>query len=288
MQTKEVIRPSSLPTFNDCAKRAFADIFPQLVQSKGYELKDAQTGIAAIQGTAAHAGIAALCQGKPMQFALARAKNTLLDEVEKAGGVSEALFDKTTASLAVARAQLAGMLESYIPLSRFATANAAVEGNRNAAQTVETRIRAHLFGVECQGSPDRVLGNTLIDVKTGQQRPHQAQLGAYILLLEANGTTVSTAEIHHVKRSANVKQPPAWVEAVDVDIAKQAAAVTIQRFDAVRQAFTTSGDKWDIPENPNSTLCSAKYCRAYNTEFCSTWRPYVYAAERKTAAAIAS
>lgn len=271
--TAEYIRPSSLSTFTDCPKRAFTDVFPQLCASKGYELTQPMTGIAAIVGTAAHAGIAHLCKGKPMAAAIARSKNVLLDEVQKAGGVTESLFDKTTQSLAVARAQLAGMCESY---------GVFLNGNGPATTVaIEERITAQVAGIVVAGSPDRVEGTQLIDVKTGQQKPHQVQLGAYILLLEANGVPIETAVIHHVKRSPNVKQPPVWVEAVDVDIAKQAAAVTIQRFDSVVQEFAATGDKWVIPENPNSGLCSKKYCAAYGTSFCSTWRPYVYASDRR-------
>lgn len=273
LPTKEVIRPSSLVTFADCAKRAVASTFPVLVTSKGYALNSEETGIAAIMGHALHAGAQAMCEGSSVKQAQAKAFNALLQEIEDTGGVHEALFDKTTPNIANARAQLERMVASY--------ANACVAAT---AHKLESRLEATIQGRVIAGSPDRVTSEgKLIDIKTGQYKQHAVQIGAYALLLEAQEapTVVTAAEIHYVRRSTNVTQPPLYVEAVDLNIAKPAAERLILRFGDTLDKFTSTGDKWDVPENPSSSLCQRRYCTAWGTDFCSTWYKYPSAVDRK-------
>lgn len=106
-------------------------------------------------------------------------------------------------------------------------------------------------------------------------------MGAYALLLEAAGTQVTGAEIHYVRRSSNVVQPPLYIEAVDLNIAKPTAERLILKFGEVLDEFAASGDKWCVQENASSSLCQRRYCSAWGTDFCNTWYKYPSAAERK-------
>lgn len=262
--TEEFIRPSSLSDFADCNKRAVASVFPSLVASKGYTLRTLIPGMASMVGTAFHSGAGVLLKGKSIEAAVARANNALLDEIAKAGGLHEEMFDKTTPDLATAKHQLGRMVASY----RHIAVSLAAKDNVLA---LERMFRGTVGGVTVQGTPDIIctVSNTLIDLKTGHSKQHALQIGTYALLCEANGITIDCAEVHRVPRSPNKTQPPVTKEGVDLVTAKRHSENTIRRFHAVVSDFET---KYDIAENFNSGLCQRRYCSAWGTDFCDLWK----------------
>src|SRR5215471_1482931 len=59
-----VIRPSSLPGFADCQRRAIARSFPKEVKAAGYALRETPQGIGAAIGVAVHVGAAHMLEDK--------------------------------------------------------------------------------------------------------------------------------------------------------------------------------------------------------------------------------
>lgn len=263
------IRASMLPGWNDCARRAAAKQYRSLISEAGFELRELRPSIGAAVGTATHAGAEYLLRAKmagvmPDQSFITPAAHAGVEKLRKeiAPGAE---WDDTTMNLQTAEDQIWRMTNAYLPIAREVTPIA-----------VELELKAEVAGFEVSGHLDALLaGGRIDDLKTGAlKRPHQAQLGCYALLAQANGYDVKEIGTTYVPRGKKTKpQPPAERDTYDLETAKRAAWTTIHAVKSAVQSFSETGDPYAFAANPMSLMCSARYCPAWGTEFCKLHLP---------------
>lgn len=252
-----------LPSADDCLKRTFAKQFPDMVGERGYQLRKLQPSVGAAVGTAVHAAAEHLLRGKqetgelpPIDEAIAPAAAKFREEIAPG-----AEWDDTTPNLQVAEFQIRRLTEAYLPIAQQV----------NPAGIELALLAKVAAGWELSGHIDLYTREQRVDdLKTGAvRRPYQAQVGAYALLLEANGHPVSSVGVTWIPRGKKTKpQPPAECETYDLDTSKRAAFAAITRFRQSAESFIESGDPFSLPANPMSLMCSRRYCGAWGTPFC--------------------
>ncbi|MBF0140076.1 MAG: PD-(D/E)XK nuclease family protein [Magnetococcales bacterium] len=257
------IRASMLPGWGDCPRRAAAKQYRADIERLGFALRQTMPTVGAAIGTAVHAGLHRLLEFKrdhghvpeqtdAVDCALANFHTTVQEGVE---------WDETSRTPTIAVDQI----------TRMTLAAKAI------AETITPILMESPFqstaGDDCEltGTVDLVGAcQTVIDAKTGViQRPHQAQLGAYALLLEDHGHTIIAAKIAYIKRTAVGKpQDPVSWQSYAVMTCKRAAWSVIQDIQERMQKFYATSNPWQIPANPMSMMCAGKFCPAHGTDFC--------------------
>lgn len=272
------IRPSSLPSFADCERRAAAKMLLEQLQRLGWTMRGDTRGIAAIVGTAVHAGVERTLKAKiksgeisPEDEATDAAAQSITDQFRDT--TSEVVGDKLTPNATAARDQAARMVRSYRKNLAWRLNPIIVEGRLEADFGHRIVISGQTDVMT--GEPGRVR-----DTKTGMRpRPYQAQLGTYLILARAHGHDMQETVEDFIQRVALSKeQPPPITYAYDGEIAERSAVAAINRFVASIEEFERRLVEQDAPPedaflaNPMSALCSAKYCPAHGTKFCREWR----------------
>lgn len=176
-------------------------------------------------------------------------------------------FDKETPNFEVARYQMERMIAAYLPVA-LTLKPTRVEFSLK--QLIDPQKRFWLTG-----HPDIAEEDSIIDLKFGKrERPYEAQLGAYSLLGRTIGMNISRLEVHHTKRGAKTKpQPDPVITRYDQRVAEVTARKTLDIVIPMVEKFKETGDPWSFPANPNSQLCSKKWCSAWGTDFCDLGRP---------------
>ena len=248
------IRASMLPAWNDCPRRAAAKQYRRQIEAAGFPLRRLLPSIGAAIGTAVHVAVTGWRR-------VGRIESDKAVFREEIGAGAE--WDETTPNLQTAEAQI----------TRMTIAGSAIE---TGPAEYELPLRASLAdGWDLTGTIDLITTDGAIDdLKTGTLiRPYQAQLGAYALLAEANGRAVTDISTTFVPRvSVKKPQPPAVRHPINLDTAKRAAWHTAQNIMADVGRFSKSDSPWEFPANPMSLMCSAKYCPAHGTTFCTLGR----------------
>lgn len=284
MSEERTIRPSSLVTHQDCARRWAARHLRGEIQAAGYELRvDPPSHVGALVGSGVHAGTGlTLAQMRasgalgPEQDAIDAGIQAFRDRME-AEGVQ---WDDVTERAATAERQIQRMVKVY---------------RRQVAPLleplmVEERLEATIGeGWVISGQPDGV-GNalamdrhdperrTLRDTKTGtRRRANGPQYGCYALLLGAHGAAPARAYEDYIARvPVRDEQPPVAVYATDLRRARLEAAEQIRRIQRdtaewearLRDPHGPPAEGAFAP-NPASSLCSARFCPAWGTPFCT-------------------
>src|SRR5262249_44424840 len=105
--------------------------------------------------------------------------------------------------------------------------------------------------------------------------------GAYSLIAKAHKIPVEMFYEDYVPRTTLKKpQPAAQVYQHNIQGCETAAMSIIQHVIGDIQTFRNgdpqrnlvAGDPWAFLANPNTMLCSPKFCRAHGTEWCKEWR----------------
>lgn len=269
-----LIRPSSLSTLPDCGRRFAARHLRDLVATAGYRLRAGMPRhIGAAVGTAVHAGVAYTLETKRATGELGNA--TEAEQRTEAALVSDlaegAMWDDTTPGINIAKLQAARMTRSY---------------RRHLAPhvtplMVEARLVADVGdGWHVSGQADTMAGdpeNGLRDLKTGtRQRQHSVQYGAYGIILAAHGyplRSITEDYLARVRRDAEQPAPlsiqvplqPAIAEAWDTIDAIKLASAEFERRLADPGGRDPAGA---FRANPMSSLCGARWCPAFATDFC--------------------
>jgi len=246
----------------DCARRAAAQQWPQLVKDAGYILNDRRTGILAAVGTATHSGAKYQLDEKiitgqpgPLKESVEVAIASLHDEM--ADGIE---YDPRTSTIRAAEMQVKQLVDLY--RKRVAVNITPLE--TEAAVKVQhdnVHITAHIDVLT-----EEPVGCGVTDTKTGAKiKSHHAQVGCYsIMLRTARGTDVSRVGIDFLSRK-DIRHT--YID-YDRRVCEKLAWATIVRIANNLHAFERTGDALCFPQNPGSMLCSAKYCRAFGTRFC--------------------
>lgn len=259
-----------LPSFNDCARAAVAKSYSRVVTAHGFEIAERRPSIGAAVGTAIH---------KAVEIPLRR----LAGETVEGDGLDIAMaafgkevepgceWDATTKTMPEARRQIEEMSAAYIQSMN----------TRPKPRFVEMKLDARIHpGWVLTGTIDLVTVDGVIDdLKTGSiKRPYQAQLGAYGILFDSQGslgesTALQTTWMKRVRGSKGFS--PSGIQTIpyDKDVSESYAWATLERVAETVDKFSASGNPDDIPANPMSLMCSPRYCPAYGTSFCKVHNP---------------
>jgi hypothetical protein len=281
MTGDRVLRPSSLTDYLDCPRRWAARHIRDDVAAAGYVLRPRSAASAgALVGSGLHAGAGWTLE----QMRDAGTAGTDADAVEVAIGELRARadaegadWDETTETMSVAERQVRRMTLTY----RQELAPKIVPFE------VEARLQADLApGWVLSGQADliaaeRDASRTVRDTKSGTRaRANGVQYGAYTLLWQAHGLTVSAIYEDYLKRvRLDREQPPPVTLVINVPQARMDAWETIQ---AVQRDAAEFQKRVEDPRgapppgafrpNPASALCSARWCPAWGTSFCRSHR----------------
>ena len=272
-----VVRASALPGWTDCPRRGAARLFESEIRASGYELRETGRGIGATIGTSVHKAAAYTLTEKmvagtpaPTSAATDCAIDTYREIVRE--GVD---FDRETPSTPDAERQIVRMVDSYQRTIVPAVDPIAVEEPLEADTP---------FGVTLTGHGDLLAREAACvrDLKTGKKRGnYKPQLGGYALLYKANGLPAASCAEDFLERTSLKKpQPDPRSYTHDLPSAETAALAILRHIKSCLDIFRAGdpalgirpGDPWAFPANPNSMLCSAKWCRAWGTEWCHEHR----------------
>jgi hypothetical protein len=268
------VRSSSLSSWPDCPRRGASKLFRDEILAAGFTLNETPRGIGATIGTAVHAGAALTLREKMAHGALAPI-STVTDcaiESYREGAAERILFDRETPASNVAEKQIVGMVQAY----------QRVIAPQIEPVIVEERLEADTgFGIILTGQSDVLAREPgkLRDLKTGKKRGnHKVQIGSYSLLSKSHGLDVTTACEDFIQRApASKPQPEPVSYPHDIASAETAAVSVLRHIAADIKVFREGdhergihpGDPWAFQANPSSILCSAKFCPAHGSTFCT-------------------
>ena len=278
------IRSSSLSKYPDCARRWAAQMLRAEVTDAGYTLTSPPKTIAAPVGTGVHGGAAHLLRCKMERGALIAADYTdacdvAIAELHNAIGEGDIFLDDMTPTRTIAELQVVKMLGAYagqvVPFIDPLVVEERMEANCCWDKNGEPSLVLSGQGDNLCRSP-----NGLRDLKTGARAGgnHKPQLGSYSLLFRTAGFDVHECCIDFVQRvKIDKPQPPVLTTAYNVGACEVAARRIIDHIsrdltlfrDGDPDVFIQAGDPWAFSANPSSILCSAKWCSAYGTNFCT-------------------
>lgn len=268
-----MIRPSYCPSWNDCARRTAAALFRAQIEESGIELRRPSASVGALVGSGVHAAAAFTLRGK-MDTGRLGAETEAVDrgvaEFESRLNDEGVVYDDVTDSVSTAQRQIRRMVLAYrrhVPADIVPVA-------------VEERLEADLGdGFFLSGQVDNAVARAhderLNDLKTGKiQRANLTQYGCYSLLYRSHGhRIVGLAEDFLRRVRVGSEQPPVQTVQILMSIAENEAQATIADMKRSFEDFAARKVSGRAPElafraNPQSMLCSDRYCPAWGTEFC--------------------
>lgn len=261
-----VIRPSSTNTWFDCEARTAARSYPYLVISKGYELRRLPKHVGAVVGTGTHAGAEFMQRKRLADAELGKTSEAVeyaIAKMEEEIAENEVCWDDATPRFNEAQTQVQRMVHVY---------------RRDVAEKIRVvAIEERLEGMVSEnlmisGKADliTILPGMLRDTKTGKRRSYcLPQLGSYSSLTRAHGHEVEKVGVDYVPRVAVNKEQPG-VETLEFprEIAEATALRTIKRMDVAIREFQQTGDLRVFARNPNSGLCSNRFCPLHGSKAC--------------------
>lgn len=256
------IRASSLPGFQDCARRTAGRVFRPMLADAGFTLRDTLQHIGASVGTATHAALAHTFEEKIRTGELGNAnedEQVGLDSLVETMG-NGVQFDATTPERNTAEKQVLKMYRIF----RLKVAPAIVP------QAVERAVELTTQNGNTVSGHINLTAGGIIDYKTGTvRRQNMAQMGCYSILSRANGEPGGTITEHYIQRVPVADmQPDPEAHPFDRELSEHVAAQTILRVEQQVATFQIGGDPQAFPANPMSVLCSAKFCGAWGTDWC--------------------
>lgn len=268
MTEPTIIRASSLPNYPDCGLRWAAQNMRAEIEAMGWDLRRLPRGIGAANGTAVHKAGAHVLEAKIETGELGPEADAIeigIDSLKSQADEEEIAWDDTTPERNTAEQQIIRQIRVY--RGRVAPQLEPIE--------VEGEYRAEIKpGFKLSGHPDVLVPFDLEDLKTGRnQRANSAQYGAYSLLVRSKGHE-PTRLIEDYVRRGSLKKPQPDPERVvyDAPRAERMADRIIRRIVADIERFRETHDPWSFLPNPNSYLCSSKWCPAHGTKLCGAWR----------------
>jgi len=268
------IRASALSSYSDCPRRAAAKLFKAEILAAGYDLRETARNIGATIGTAVHAAAAMTLREKMERGSPAPLSAATDCAVEEYRTIAEEgmMFDRETPTGNAAEMQIVRMVDTF--------QRAVVPETEPVI--VEERMEADTgFGLVLTGQSDVLAREPgrLLDLKTGKrQSMHAPQIGAYSLLSKSHGLPVNEAAVKFIQRVPVSKPQPEPVTTPYALAQAENAAVNVLRhihgdLKVFREGDETTGilpgDAWAFASNPSSMLCSAKWCPAHGTQFCT-------------------
>ena len=274
------VRASSLPEFDDCARR-WAAKQPRLVP-RSYKIRSRAPHIGGIIGSAVHAGAALLYNGLIADGSLARARAEVIDLVTEAtlerirdAGEIEYGSDGRTPHQDAAVWAAQSLTVAYAATIDEAEQPAIAPEHALAIRI--TPLRLDLTGHLDIFMADRIGEDLKTSPRVGNHGP---QFGSYHWQLRTNGFDPAPKfrekNLARPKFPGGRKPPLARVEpkvrVFDAAALEAVALSSAKNIARSLDAWEASGDPDSFPANPSSHLCSEKYCPAYGTEWCQVWK----------------
>jgi len=269
-----VIRPSSLPGWQDCPGRTAAQLFRPLILEAGFELRSPPVSIGAHIGTGVHSGAAFTLEEK------IRTGGELGNEAEAIDKAHEAFVTRSAEEGCRPDNESPNESTALKQISRMVKVYRSTLAPQIDPVAVESRLEADLGdGFIVSGQSDAVARepNRLRDLKTGKSLPVPGpQLGCYSMLRRTHGfNDVDELTVDYIRRVAIGKdQPPPEIHIVPIDVAENMAVDIIHDMKASVAEFRRRLEQGGAPpemafrRNPSSNLCSEKWCAAWGTKFC--------------------
>lgn len=271
------VRASYLSGWPDCPRRSAARMFWPIVRDMGFKLRRLSSSVGAAVGQGVHAAARTMLDQKARTGVLSSVaeSNDVAIQVLREKIREGVIYDRETQSLNEGEQQTLRMARAY----RFYVAEKVkpiIVEERFEARVPWTRNPLIL-----SGQPDLVAEepDAVDDLKGGKMRGnHRPQIGSYSLIVRSN----NRARIKQVRETwlprTSLRHPQREPEVYIHDLvgSEQAAVAVLRHVDACLTTFLEGdaqrhvlpGDPWAFPANPQSKLCSDKFCPAWGTEFC--------------------
>lgn len=271
-----IIRASALNSIPDCEARAAIPLFYEEITGAGFELRKLSPHVGGIIGTSVHSGASYSLKEKmksgeitatTMNQSVDAAISRMEEDIETAG----IIWDDTTRRRDEAQQQIRSMVrEVHRGVLPHIREPVLVEEEIKAMFPIRRDLVERGYEVVVVGHPDAFEPTAGHDHKTGViRRPNAAQYGLYSRLGKAHGFAISKLFEHYIQRASVRKpQPAAETFSYDVDVAERAATSIVNRLVDDLVHFTETADEWSFNHNPNSMLCSERFCQAHSTPFC--------------------
>lgn len=265
-----IIRPSSGPSYNDCARRTIGKAYPFLLRDAGYLPRQLPSSVGAAVGSGVHRAGEYSLKLKMEDHGNIGSDADAIDAAvaEFDERIDEGvIWDDTTPTRDTAQKQIAIMSKMY--RSRIVPHIEPI--------MIERRIELEYApGFVISGQPD-VVGNVsevyrpgLRDTKTGVvRRANGAQYGNYSALLYSVGQSVETITEDFLQRVPLSKpQPEPESHSLDLRACVRLAKATNDRIVRDVNEFLETGDIETFSPNPASMMCSDRYCPLHSTDAC--------------------
>jgi hypothetical protein len=270
-----VVRSSSLPDFPDCPRRWAARQLKDELLAHNYLVRSIPTGVAAIIGTAVHKGAAVTMEEKVRHGAIAPvsvAVDAAIDELRSELRLGVAYDDDTTRE------------DDAVQQARRMTMafHSDIAPKLNPI-LVEARLEAVARrDLMISGQADQIAQepDSIDDLKTGKFRGnYKPQYGSYALLRRTYATPPERIrEIFIPRHTLRRPQDPPQIHEHSVAECESAADNIITHIHDSLETFRRGrgriapGDPWAFVANPNSKLCSPRFCPAWGTRWCTEHR----------------
>jgi len=251
---------------------AAARQWPELLGNAGYDLPRRRISVLASVGTGTHA-----------------ATTYQLNDIIRTGNLGS-LDDSIAVGLQAFRDDIvegvqyddsiSNANEAERQIGRLARLYYVVAAPRIRPRRTEYALKATMGNAIISGRPDVVTVTGpftcgVRDTKTGRRmRNHHAQLGAYSLLVKTDESAMGSGilpdalGVDFLKRGSASTAPEYKAKIYPVGECEKLAWATMKSICFTMERFTKSGnpDEWQM--NPNSILCSEKWCPAYASTWC--------------------
>lgn len=266
-----VIRPSSTNTWFDCEARTAARSYPHLMIAKGYELRSLPKHVGAVVGTGTHAGAEFMQRKRLAEADLGKTSEAVeyaIQRMQEEIADGEVWWDDATPRFNDAQQQVQRMVHVYRRDVAEQIRVVAIE------ERLEGKVTETLM-ISGKADVITILPGKLRDTKTGKRRSYcLPQVGSYMSLTRAHGHQIEAGAVDYVPRVGLKKEQPP-VETLDNiprALAESVALRTIKRMDTAVREFQQSGDLRVFARNPNSSLCSDRFCPWWGTKACPEGR----------------
>jgi len=257
---KLTVRASSLPSYADCSRRTAAKLLWEELAALGFIFRDTAQGIGAALGSSTHQAASYSLNSKISEGTLGNESHAMdlafevFHEIQKTEGI---VYDGTTPTYDRAELQLKTLVNCY--RKQVAPGIEPVE--------VEVRLEADIGGgFVLSGQFDVREAVTLRDLKTGAaSRANISQYGAYALLCIVHHRAVEQIVEDYLPRK---KEPEPETYHYDVQAAMGATRAILKRMKDDVAMFRESGEPTSFIANPQSMLCSDRFCPVWGTAFC--------------------
>lgn len=269
-----IVRASSLSRFPDCPRRWAASALWKEITDAGYSLRPYVQGIGASVGISVHKAAQTVMTEKaasgtlpPASVATDAATDTIKEEIARGTQFDE----RITPNANDARLQVVRMALSYHHQVAPGINPLVIEQRFDAIVPWSTQQ------IVLSGMPDIVAQEPgmIDDIKSGSRLGyHIPQIGAYSMAVRSNGImNIEKARLSWVPRVTMKKPQPDPIDhQIDLVQGEGAATNILRAIDTAVQTWREGdeqrgllpGDPSAFIANPNSMLCSSRWCRCHS------------------------